>query len=44
MYGNFKDYQNYGEIRPFNKQPAKLYGMVKTHKFDNLKDITLKKP
>ena len=41
VYRNFKDYENYDDMRPVDNQPAKLYGTGKTHKFENLKDITL---
>ena len=27
-------------MRPVSSQPAKLYGTAKTHKFENLEDIT----
>ena len=40
LYRNFKDYENYDEMRPVSNQPARLYGTAKTHKFENLKDIT----
>ena len=39
LYRNFKDYENYDEMRPVSNQPARLYGTAKTHKFENLKDI-----
>ena len=37
---NFKNYENYDDMRPVSNQPDKLYGTAKTNKFDNLKDIT----
>ena len=40
LYRNFKDYENYDDMRPVSNQLAKLYGTAKTHKFEDLKDIT----
>ena len=40
LYRNFKDYENYDEMRPVSNQPARLYDTAKTHKFENVKDIT----
>ena len=40
LYKNFKDYKNYGEMKPVSNQLAKLYGTSKIHKFDYLKDTT----
>ena len=40
LYKNFKDYKNYGEMKPVSNQLAKLYGTSKIHKFDYLKDMT----
>ena len=40
LYRNFKDYENHDDMRPVNNQPHKSYGTAKTHKFENLEDIT----
>ena len=40
LYRNIKDYENYDDMTPVSNQPAKLYGTAKTHKCDNLEDIT----
>ena len=40
LYRNSKDYENYDDMNPVSNQPDQLYGTAKTHKFENLKDIT----
>ena len=40
LYRNSKDYENYDDINPVSNQPDQLYGTAKTHKFENLKNIT----
>ena len=40
LYRNIEDYENYDDMRPVSSQLAKLYGTSKTHKFENLEDIT----
>ena len=40
LYRNFKDYENYDNTRSVSSQLAKLSGTAKTHKFNNLEDIT----
>ena len=40
LYRNFKDYENYDDMRPVSNQLAKLYGTAKTYKSEDLKDIT----
>ena len=40
LYRNSKDYENYDDMNPVSNQPDQLYGIAKTHKFENLKDIT----
>ena len=41
LYCNFKDYKNYRKMRPVSNRPARLYASAKTHKFDNINDISL---
>ena len=40
LYRNSKDYENYDDMNRVSNQPDQLYGIAKTHKFENLKDIT----
>ena len=44
LYRNFKDCKNdnfkYEDVRPTSNQPATLFAMAKTHKFDSFEDIT----
>ena len=40
LYRNFKKYEKYKDMVPTSNQPAQLYGLAKTHKFDNIKNIT----
>ena len=41
MYRNFHNYEHYKDMLPDCNQPAHLYGEAKTHKFENLEDITV---
>ena len=41
VYRNVRNYKPYKDIQPDSNQPARLYGTAKTHKFKNLKEITL---
>ena len=42
IYCNFYGkYEHYEEMLPKSNQPGQLYGTAKTHKFDNIDDITL---
>ena len=44
LYRNFyKKYSRYDDMYPSSNQPARLYGTAKTHKFENLKDISVEK-
>ena len=40
LYRNFRNYENYSKMRPKSNQPARMYGTAKTHKFQNIKEIT----
>ena len=41
LYRKFYNYESYKDIKPDSNQPKRLYGTAKTHKFENLEDITL---
>ena len=41
LYKNFHNYEHYKDMEPNRNQPACLYGIAKTHKFDYLVDITV---
>ena len=41
LYRNFFNYEHYKDMKPDSNQPARLYGTAKTHKFEDLKDITV---
>ena len=41
LYRNFKYYKDYEKIRPVSDRLARLYASAKTHKFDNVNDVTL---
>ena len=38
---HFKDYKHYEKMRGSSNTPAQLYGTAKTHKFENISDITV---
>ena len=40
LHQNFKDHEKYNKLRLVIDQLAKLFATVKTHKFDNLEDIS----
>ena len=42
-YRNFKNHPSYDKIRPKSNQPARLYATAKTHKFNDLDEITVEK-
>ena len=42
FYRNFYSYEHYKSVYPHSNQPAKLYGTAKTHKFNNIQEITTK--
>ena len=39
---NFNMELDYNKMRSVRNQPAKLYGTVKTHKYDNINNVTSK--
>ena len=41
LHRNFHSYERYKDIQPDSNQAARLYGTAKTHKFENLEDITV---
>ena len=41
LYRNFKKYEHDEKMLPTSNQPGQLYGTAKTHKFDNIADITV---
>ena len=41
LYRNFHNYERYEDMQPDSSQPARLYGKAKTHKFENLENITV---
>ena len=41
LYRHFKDHPDYKKMYPSSNQPAQLYDTAKTHKFDDVNDITL---
>ena len=43
LYQNIKNQPTYGNMRPKFSQPAWLYATAKTHKFNNLDEITAEK-
>ena len=43
LYRNFKNHPSYDKMRPKSSQPARLYATAKTHKFNNLDEITVEK-
>ena len=43
LYQNFKNHPTYDKMRPKSSQPARLYATAKTHKFNNLDEITVEK-
>ena len=42
LYRNFYSYEHYKSMYPHSNQPAKLYVTAKTHKFNNIQEITRK--
>ena len=42
-YRNFKNHPSYDKMRPKSSQPSRLYATAKTHKFNNLDEITVEK-
>ena len=43
LYRNFKNHPSYDKMRPKSSQPARLYATAKTHKFNNIDEITVEK-
>ena len=43
LYRNINYYPSYDKIRPKSNQPARIYATAKTHKFNDLDEITVKK-
>ena len=43
LYRNFKSHPRYDKMRPKSNQPVGLYVTAKTHKFNNLDEVTVKK-
>ena len=43
LYRNFKKYEKYKDMSPSSNQPGQLYGLAKTHKFDDINDIEITK-
>ena len=43
LHRNFKNHPSYDKMRPKSNQPAKLYATAKTHKFNNLDEVTVEK-
>ena len=41
LYRNFKKYKKYKDMIPTSNQPAQLYGLAKTHKFEDINSIEL---
>ena len=41
IYRNFKKYEHYEKMCAPSNTPAQLYGTAKTHKFDNISNITV---
>ena len=41
LHWNFKNHPSYGKIKPKSNQPARLYATTKTHKFNNLDEVTV---
>ena len=41
LYRNFKNHKHYDKMKPVTNQPARIYGTGKSHKFNNLSDITI---
>ena len=41
LYRNFSKYEKYNDMLPSSNQPAQLYGTTKTHKFDDINEITV---
>ena len=41
LYRNFSKYEKKKDILPISNQPTQLYARVKTHKFDDINDITV---
>ena len=42
-YRNFKKHPSYNKMRPKSNQPARLYATAKTHKFNDLDEVTAEK-
>ena len=43
LYWNFKNHPSYNKIRRNSNQQARLYATAKTHKFNNLDEVTVEK-
>ena len=41
LYRNFRNYKDYQKMLPQSNTPAQLYGTAKTHKFDNIDQVTI---
>ena len=42
LYRNFKSYEKYADMVPTSNLPAQLYGLAKTHKFEDINNINPK--
>ncbi|XP_066934351.1 uncharacterized protein [Clytia hemisphaerica] len=42
LYRNFNKYEHYKDMIPTANQPAQLYGLAKTHKFNNINNIDVR--
>ena len=43
LYRNFKNHHSYNKMRQNSNQQARLYATAKTHKFNNLDEVTVEK-
>ena len=41
LYNNFKSNEKYHSMRPSSNQPGRFFATAKTHKFNNIEDITV---
>ena len=41
LYRHFKNNKYYNDMRPQSNQPARFFESAKTHKFNNIDDITV---
>ena len=43
LYRNFENHPSYDKMTPKSNQPARLYATAKTHKFNDLDEVTVEK-